>query len=89
MKANGLSQLPFTNELDSGWGVTMASISKLKRWYTCLECDEPFVAPEHSDFINADEVHNLWVCDVCGFVLETTFTVQRPPVKAALPVLIG
>jgi len=67
----------------------MASIAALKRSYTCLECGEPFVAPEHSDFVNAEEVHNLWVCGICGFVLETTFIMLKTPVKAALPVLVA
>ena len=67
----------------------MALIATLQRSYTCLECKEPFVAPEHSDFVNDEEVHNLWVCGNCGFVLATTFNLHTTQTAVFLPSLLA
>jgi transcription elongation factor Elf1 len=67
----------------------MALIATLQRSYTCLECDEPFVAPEHSDFVNEDEVQNLWICGNCGSVLATTFNLHTAQTAVLLPTVLA
>ena len=50
---------------------TVASFRNSKYETTCVKCGEPLIAPEWSECVSEQLVHNLWSCTKCGCEFET------------------
>ena len=50
---------------------TVASFRNSKYETPCEKCGEPLIAPEWSEYVSEDVVHNLWSCTKCGCEFET------------------
>jgi hypothetical protein len=65
----------------------MTSVTSLEHLFPCTQCGEPFVAPERSELVGADEVHSLWICARCGSVRETTFKLHTAAAERSPSIL--
>jgi hydrogenase maturation factor HypF (carbamoyltransferase family) len=50
---------------------TVASFRNSKYETPCEKCGEPLIAPEWSEYVSEDVVHNFWSCTKCGCEFET------------------
>jgi len=60
----------------------MASIKTLRHSTGCALCGEELIAPARSEYVSAEEVHQLWCCSNCSYVFETLDPLNT---KATLP----
>jgi len=57
----------------------------------CVQCGDPLIAPEWSEFEDEHHVLNLWTCTKCGCQFETKATVPsiaESVVRAFFPSLL-
>ena len=50
---------------------------------SCPQCGEGLLAPEWSEYLNAQCVRHTWSCEACGYGFETAVYFASTQAKAA------
>jgi transcription elongation factor Elf1 len=51
---------------------SVASIPSFDRNVKCARCGEQQIAPVSTEYVSPEEIKNLWQCETCGHVFETS-----------------